>query len=99
MLKKITPLPIEEVGFPDIGLYLIKYSFGFPGFLNKNPYFHTNFPKKFTLLCFLTLNFRENFARSKWNSRLFTYVELTSSNGGGQNLSGIAHCVNTVWRV
>ena len=54
--------------------FLVKYSPGFPGFLNKNPYFHTDFHKKkkkkkslryltSTLVCFLTLEFQENFAK------------------------------------
>ena len=96
--RKKIPSPIEEVGFPDF--FLVKFSPGFPGFLNKSPYFHTDFQKKnshkyskSTPFCFLSLDFQENFAKEQVEFQTFCIRNNEILYGGGQNLSGIAKYV------
>ena len=68
-------------------LFLVKYS-PVPGFLIKNPYFHTDFQRKnhtgaeipyfYVISLWIARKILQN---SKWNSKLFAYVALTSSMG------------------
>ena len=85
--KKKCPPPIEEIGFPDF--FFGKIWSWISRFFEQKSLFSLRFPIKFhtgtqksTLICFLTLDFQENFVEFQ----NFLYVALTSSMGGGQNL-------------
>ena len=93
--RKILPFP-HRGGWIS-RLFLVKYCPGFPGFLNKSPYFHTDFqithaPKIHTFFfCFLALDFRETFVKQQVEFvDFYIRIALTSSMWEGHNLSGFS---------
>ena len=101
---KNLPSPKEEVGFTD---FFGEICPGFSGFLNKNPYFHTDFqkwsthaPKVHTFL-FSHPGFLGKFSTSGIPDSLYTWHwHPLWGGGGGHNLSGmsgIAQCYVAVY--
>ena len=83
-------------------LFLVEYSPRFGIFWTKY-LFSYRFPQKFhkcaqnpQLFIFSLWVSRKILKNSKWNSRLFAFVALTSTMGEGNNLTGIAHQLKIV---